>query len=328
MKQAIDPEISNKKISELSLLKVNDDQEAEIKDKRTDILYDVATFFAFAMISVVAIPILDSKITGGDRPGLITFCGVGLSMTLLVIALFRFGIKTHFSMPRLLFYYALVFNVIIVILKMALAPAVVYLNNPTLYVDEGKSGFLSPGDLSNINGNPIVLFIVTIGLFGMYALVFKLLANPSKNKIATLFNEVSLKKAKIKKSQGLPTGVTVLLIALALFTGGAILFIPFILLSLAMSAPEPIFDWIGYVFSGVGGIAIAGALVAAILFARSAIMQAENQSIALKSLQYFVTFIWLSILLLGTYHILWAVYLFVLTTLWPFKVFTYGVAPK
>lgn len=83
-------------------------------------------------------------------------------------------------------------------------------------------------------------------------------------------------------------------------------------------------DYLGYLFSSGLSLLIALALVAATALASAAFQSVSEHAAVVRDAALLSGFFWAAVSLLAVYHVLWVVYILVLTTIWPLRV----VVPK
>ena len=100
-------------------------------------------------------------------------------------------------------------------------------------------------------------------------------------------------------------------------SAGAVILVP--LLIVASSG-----QYLSLVFSSGASLLIAIALAGATTLAGLAFTSVADRARVVGDATVFMSFFWLGLYFLALYHILWVVYILVLTTVWPLKV----VVPK
>lgn len=261
--------------------------------------------FAVGLMAVVTFPYLDNLLTQSDRPTVISFAGTGLTISLVTAYVFLTLLNDKFSTKNILFL-ALAYNLLIIAVKFALGPASLYRADPTF-----EAGGLSMGDL---NGNIQVLGLLSFGVFVLYWLVFTIMKTIVVRSVSKRFNLKSQKlRAKVNWL------AILMLIGFSILTGGFA--IGFALL-IGISIFGTSFEYLTYVFSTGYSALIVLALLAAIGFAGAMFIQTERETVLKRNLPLLISVIWIGLGLLFIYHVLWAIYFFVLTTIWPFKTVT------
>ena len=87
----------------------------------------------------------------------------------------------------------------------------------------------------------------------------------------------------------------------------------------------PIFggiDYLDFVFSSGVSLLIACALAGATALAALAFDASSKRAHAVGDATMYVSFFWVGLYFLALYHVLWVVYVLVLTSIWPLKVVT------
>jgi hypothetical protein len=104
---------------------------------------------------------------------------------------------------------------------------------------------------------------------------------------------------------------------MAMTGGGILLLLP--LVGVASGS-----QYLEFVFTSAGSLAIALALGVATVLAGMAIKDAAERAAVVGDVALVVSFFWVGLCFLALYHVLWVVYILVLTSIWPLKV----VVPK
>jgi hypothetical protein len=82
------------------------------------------------------------------------------------------------------------------------------------------------------------------------------------------------------------------------------------------------FEYLAFVFSSALSLLIALALAGATALAALAFEAASERAAIVGDATLFMSFFWLGLYFLALYHVLWVVYVLVLTSIWPLKVVT------
>ena len=106
----------------------------------------------------------------------------------------------------------------------------------------------------------------------------------------------------------------VVLTVLLVGSGGALLLV---LLPLAAG-----FGYLNFVFSSGLSLVIAVILACATGLAAAAFNSAADRARLVGDVSVFMSFFWVGLYFLALYHVLWVVYVLVLTSIWPLKVVT------
>jgi hypothetical protein len=193
---------------------------------------------------------------------------------------------------------ALAYNALIIVVKLWLSPASLYQVNQTV-----------PFDTSTFDPNePFMLTVLGLVLFALYALVFTILKRLGRISQEPGERVHSRSGAKIV---GLALIVTVLAV---IGTGGSLL------LFLYVFVGAPVQMYLTYLAQSIWLIPVAASLLAAIALAASAWREVNQQSASNPALP--ASFFWLGLCMIGSFQVLWVVYLITLSTLWPFKTYT------
>jgi hypothetical protein len=83
-------------------------------------------------------------------------------------------------------------------------------------------------------------------------------------------------------------------------------------------------EYVGFVFSSSVSLLVALALSGAGALATLAFTDTADRAAAIGDVSLLAMFFWVGVAFLALYHVLWVVYVLVLTTIWPLKV----VVPK
>jgi hypothetical protein len=114
-------------------------------------------------------------------------------------------------------------------------------------------------------------------------------------------------------ARSLAVGVLVLTLLLVA-SGGSLLLV---LLPLAGGL-----EYLDFVFSSGLSLVIGVLLACATAFAALAFSSAADRARVIGDASVFMSFFWVGLYFLALYHVLWVVYVLVLTSIWPLKVVT------
>lgn len=258
----------------------------------------------FCMLSAAAvwlIPQIDPSVGG---PGPVTILGVGLVITLFTAGVLYLGINSGLNLPKKFLLFTLVYNVLIVVVKFAISPLAVYQANQAM-----DFGF-------EINRNPLMLALMTGGVFLLYLLVFSGIYLFFKRKAAKQIPPAPPGEQKTGGHKALVIwGIVLLVGIIVLIGGGTILLFPLLFSLFSL-------EYLSFVFATVYGALIALVLLAAINFLIGAFKSAAEQAVILRDITVLASFFWVGAAFLLIYHALWVVYFLALTTLWPLRVVT------
>jgi hypothetical protein len=238
---------------------------------------------------------------GGQAPTSAVLLSVGLLLTIFTAGALTFGLKTDLRLPTRVVIYAVAYNALIIGVKFVMAPQAVYELNRTVELESFVPFTTGSGAVLSA----VLVFGLYAGALGLIYLVFRRrrFGRGPRRLRAFLQRNPSLK-------------VVVPLVAVFLFASAG----PFILLIGLVAG----LDYLGYLFSSGLSLAIALALVAATALASAAFQSVSEQALAVRDAALLSGFFWAAVSLLAVYHLLWVVYILVLTTIWPLRV----VVPK
>ena len=113
--------------------------------------------------------------------------------------------------------------------------------------------------------------------------------------------------------RGVVVGILVLTV-LIVASGGAIL--------LALLPLAGGFEYVDFVFSSSLSLAIALLLACATAFAALSFNSVADRAKLVGDASVVLSFFWVGLYFIALYHVLWVVYVLVLTSIWPLKVVT------
>ena len=238
---------------------------------------------------------------GGDVPPgrmlLITATIIGSICSILLF----WGLRSDVRLPVKVAVYAVVFNVLVIVVKLALAPHGFYEVNQQRDID---------ATFGTID-NSVTAAIASACIFFLYLAVFVVLYRTFRSKIEHLGAEDPV--PRFLGGRNVAIGVVVLTLLLVA-SGGALLLV---LLPLAGGL-----EYLSFVFSSSLSLAIGVLLACATAFAALAFSSAADRARLLGDATVFMSFFWVGLYFLALYHVLWVVYVLVLTSIWPLKVVT------
>ncbi len=281
----------------------------------SQITVGVAMLLVFGLLSVLIFPSLDYAM-GSTAPSLLSVVGPAASISVMTIGVLFWLADGKASYSRRLVTFLSFFAVLMAFVKFTLSPSLLFV---------AQQSFHFEGQFADTWSDPsTVLFAIIIGVFLMYMAVFAILRAGYAKRLGLSGSMVPTTKKQPNKAARIWTFI--ILVGLAMFSGGAILFVPVILAMMAMTSIDPIMQYLGFVFAGATGVVAAICLAGAAGALAMAFDEATKSAIMRRNVGVFVTVAWIAIALLVVYHVLWAVYMFVLLSFWPFKVTT--VVPK
>jgi hypothetical protein len=253
-------------------------------------------------LGLVVVALVPRMGGGGARPALQTLLLTGGLLAAVTAPVLYLAVRRPLGLGALTALSMVVYNLLVIGVKFVLATYGLYQVNQV----KTLTGLTNVSDTFGA--------VLTAGLvFVLYLAVYLLLYRIARGRVATL-----LRRDKDGQAKGSKAAVVVmallLVTALAVSGGGVILLVG------AAGAAQ----YLGFVFtSGVAGL-IALALVAAIALASQVFTSAAERARAAGNVAVLVSFFWLGLYFLALYHVLWVVYILVVTSVWPLKV----VVPK
>jgi hypothetical protein len=231
---------------------------------------------------------------------------VGMLLTTATIVaaicgvLLFWGLRSDLGLPATVAVYAVVFNVLVIGVKLVLGPRGYYEVNQTKDLDSTLA----------INNSFMALFAAVL-VFALYAAAYLVLYRVFRAKVAHL----SPKDRLAVRLTGRKVVITVIVLTILLVaSGGAILLVAFPLIAGL--------EYLDFVFSSSLSLLIAVILACATAFAALTFNSAAERARLVGDASVFVSFFWVGLYFLALYHVLWVVYVLVLTAVWPLKVVT------
>jgi hypothetical protein len=231
---------------------------------------------------------------------------VGMLLTTATIVaaicggLLFWGLRSDLGLPATVAVYAVVFNALVIVVKLVLGPRGYYEVNQTQELDSTFA----------INDSFMAIVAATF-VFALYAGAYLVLYRVFRKKVAHLSPDDRFAVRVSGRNVGIAVVVlTILLIA----SGGAILLVAFPLIAGL--------EYLDFVFSSSLSLLIAVILACATAFAALTFNSAAERARLVGDASVFVSFFWVGLYFLALYHVLWVVYVLVLTAVWPLKVVT------
>jgi hypothetical protein len=264
----------------------------------TPLLLKLIVAGALSIAVVTLVP--HSVASGADVPPagmlLVTATIVGIVCAVLLF----WGLHSDLGLPAKTAVYAVVFNVLVVLVKLGLAPRGFYEVNQvhtidsTFSIDNGLMATLAAG---------VVFFLY----LGVYVILYRFFRARIEHLAPT--DPVP----RLPGGRKIVTGVIVLTVLLVA-SGGALLLV---LIPLTAGV-----QYLDFVFSSSLSVLIAVILACATALAALAFSSASDRARLVGDASLFMSFFWVGLSFLALYHVLWVVYVLVLTSIWPLKVVT------
>jgi hypothetical protein len=225
---------------------------------------------------------------------LVTGTLVGL---VCAVALY-WGIRTDLRLPTKVAVYAVGFNVLVIVVKLVLAPHGYYAVNQVT-------------DLETPIDNGFAAVLAAVFVFVLYLAAYVVLYRLFRRRIGHLAEVDPLPRLFGSRALVFTVVVGVLLLV---GSGGAFLIVLL-----------PFFgglEYLGFIFSSTVSGLVALALADATSLAAIAFDASSERARVVGDATLFTSFFWVGLYFLALYHVLWVVYVLVLTSIWPLKVVT------
>jgi hypothetical protein len=253
------------------------------------------------VLSFGVVTLLPHTVSGGGAvPPIRMLLETAVIVSVICAAALFWGIRSDLGLPAKVAVYAVLFNTLVIVVKLTLGPHGFYEVNQ---IRNLESGFEIDDGLAAVSA--------AAAIFVLYAGVYVVLYKFFRSRIEHLAAEDPI--PRIPGGRGLVIGIVVLVL-LGVGSGGAIL----ILLL-------PLFgglDYLDFVFSSGVSLLVAVSLAGATALAALAFDASSRRAHALGDATMYMSFFWVGLYFLALYHVLWVVYVLVLTSIWPLKVVT------
>ena len=210
------------------------------------------------------------------------------------------GLRADLGLPATAAVYAVAFNVLVIVVKLVLGPRGYYEVNQVKDLDS-----------SFAISDTFVAFGAALFVFALYAAAYLVLYRYFRKRVAHLAPDDPF---RIRVSGRKIVVAVVVLTVLLIASGGALL--------LVAVAPLAGLDYLDFVFSSSLSLLIAVILACATAFAATTFNSAAERARVVGDASVFVSFFWVGLYFLALYHVLWVIYVLVLTAIWPLKVVT------
>jgi hypothetical protein len=260
--------------------------------------FKVLVAFGVSLVIVRVTPFGGGEKVPPLRPLLLT----AILITAVMTAALYLAVRRDLGLPIRVAVLAASFNGLVLIVKFVLAPRGLYQVNR----DVDLTSFAPLND-------PAGAALTAAFVFLLYLLAYWIIYRVARRKLAE-----PLRPPKARRERG--RYLVLALVAGALvFSGGAgvVLVLPLLVASGGI-------EYMRFIFASSMSGLIALALVGATALAATAFSETAERARVLGDASVLVSFFWLGLYFLALYHVLWVVYILVLTSIWPLKV----VVPK
>lgn len=232
---------------------------------------------------------------GGSTPPVGVLLATGLLVSAVTTALLWIGLRLDLKLPTSAILYAVVYNVLIVVVKFVLGPA-------ALYEVNRERPFETFWPIDEVAGSTLTAAFVLV----LYAIGLRLAYVVARRRLQGAPHRLDPAR---KLTLGLVFGVGIAWLLL----GGPLLI-----------AADAGVRYLSFVFSSASAILIGITLAAAAALASQAFHRAEDRRAVVAAAATTASLFWVGLTFLALYHVLWVVYLLVLTSIWPLRM----VVPK
>ena len=262
------------------------------------LLLKLAVAGTLSLAVVVFVPRTVSS--SGEVPPVGMLLATAAVVGVICAALLFWGLRSDLGLPATAALYAVAFNVLVILVKLGLAPHGFYEVNQSRDLD---------GLFSIDNG--LMAMLAAAAIFVLYVAVYLVLYRYFRVKVEHLAPADPI--PRFVSGRALVIGVVVLTFLL-IASGGALLLV---LVPIAAG-----FDYVDFVFSSSLSLMIGVILACATALAAAAFNSAADRARLVGDASVFMSFFWVGLYFLALYHALWVVYVLVLTSIWPLKVVT------
>jgi len=258
-------------------------------------------FAAAAGLSLLVVALVPRTVShAGSTPPVGMMLVTATLVSLVCAAVLAWGLHRDLRLPVSVALYTCAFNVLVVVVKLVLAPR----------------GFYEVNQRRTLNGwvaldNAPMALLAAALVFALYLAAYLLLYRFFRERIAHLGERDPVPRIFGKRA----LVVVLVVVALVLVSGGAALLL--VLIPLAAG-----FEYLGFVFSSALSLLIAVTLAGATALAALAFDRTSDRARVVGDATLFMSFFWVGLYFLALYHVLWVVYVLVLTSIWPLKVVT------
>jgi hypothetical protein len=243
--------------------------------------------FALAALAAVLVPRLEDGSSGS--PAVTTLLVTALCIGVLTIGALYLALTGDLGLPKTIALYIIGFNALVVLVKFVLSPEALY--------ERSENGSLEVFFDLNRGFDAAV---VAVAVFALYAAALYVVYRICRRGLES-------RSLGWKRVLGVGAVAAVLLIS----TG-----------SIVLVAAWGGLEYVGIVLSSGVSVLVAGALVGAIFLASAAFRASAARAELLGDAALLVSVFWVALAFLVLYHVLWVVYILVLTSIWPLKVIT------
>lgn len=277
-----------------------------VRAKSFSTLMAALAFFALAG-SVVAVMVPRYFATGPTRPPFAVFFVAGIVIIALTAGLFGYVDRLGMGFGKTALALAAGYNALIAIVKLGLTPAALYEANQEQPFDTSAGDPNSPLFYVCVGAAVLVLYVAVFSaMYGIFKRRFR-----RRAEMAVASAERERRRSVDRKAM-----LAVLVVAgLIILCGLAVWWVPVFFVAL------PTLSYLSYVFSTLGAAILLALGMAAFLAFRT-FDEVEKQAVRLGDATLLASFFWFGLALIVLYHVMWAVFLLALVSIWPFQTYT------
>jgi len=278
--------------------------------------------------SVVAVLMPPSFATGPPRPPFGVFLVAGVSLVVLTAGLFAVVDRLGMGFGKTALALAAGYNALIATVKLGLAPAALYEANQEQSFDAGIADPNSPMFYLAVGSAVLILYLIVFcAMYGVFRWRFRRRAEArasaepywaSSGASSPGSRTDRTSTSDTPEPRRISRGALWALLAVAvvvILAGLGLWWVPVFLVGL------PALSYLSYIFTTFGA-AIVLALGLAAVLAWITFDKVEQRAARLGDATLLASFFWLGLALILLYHVMWAVFLLTLVSIWPFRTYT------
>jgi hypothetical protein len=255
------------------------------------------------LLAGVAVAVLPRVSSGGTQPPVGTLLAVGILVGGVTSAALFLGISRDMKLPARVGIFFVAYNALIVLVKFVLAPAGLYQVNRERWF---QATFGTKG----------IVWLSAALVLVLYVVAFTVLYLGARRSLGT-------RVTPSKRNRGVPRERSVRKLVIGLIVG-VLAVVGLSLLALLSVFGGGGAQYLEFVFSSGLALLIAVALGLASVLLVMGFRSVEDRTRAVADAAALLNLFWLGIAFLLLFHVLWVVYVLVLTSIWPLKT----VVPK
>ena len=258
------------------------------------------TVIAAFLLAGAVIRVLPLERGAASEPALGTLFLLALSVAAITTVALLLIVWRQLRLPVSIAVLVVLFNVLVVGVKFVAAPAAVYEAN----TQRAFETFFPLDDLVGAAASATWVFC-------LYAGVLLVIFRSARRRSGWVKRRAANPRTRSRWAIVL---LSLAVVAVAVIISGAVV------LTLLLSGGG--LEYLGYVFGGAAAILVAMTLAGAAAVANLAFRRTAERAAAVRDVGVLVSLFWVCLAFLALYHVLWVVYILVLTSVWPLKVVT------